>query len=75
MDEIDFVEDQRFHIMIPKTFPGVDAEILDPRNTWKDKDAFDKRADSLAAEFVAKFEKVYGDKNIDPEIVNCCPGK
>lgn len=70
-----FSEDKNFHIMVPNSCPDVDSKILNPRNTWKDKDAFDKRAKKLASEFSAHFDKAYGNKNLDPEIVKQCPGK
>ncbi|MGE5343774.1 MAG: phosphoenolpyruvate carboxykinase (ATP) [Candidatus Omnitrophota bacterium] len=75
LEGVEYREDPRFHIMVPVRFPGVDAELLDPRNTWTDKKAFDEKADKLAKEFSNYFDKVYGNKNIDPLIVACCPGK
>lgn len=70
-----YTEDKLFHILIPNSCPGIDSEILNPRNTWKDKDAFEKRATKLASEFSAHFDKAYGNKNLDPEIIKQCPGK
>ncbi len=75
LEGVEYVEDQRFHIMVPTSFPDVQTEILDPRNTWEDKDAFEKRADQLAVDFSNYFDKAYGNKNIEPEITACCPGK
>ena len=43
--------------MIPAECPGVPAEVLNPRNTWADKDAYDAKAKDLAAQFVKNFEK------------------
>jgi phosphoenolpyruvate carboxykinase (ATP) len=45
---------------MPESCPDVPSEILDPRNTWADKAAYDKKAGELAAKFVANFEK-YSD--------------
>lgn len=75
LNNVEYDEDPLFHIMIPKSCPGVDAEILIARNTWTDKKAYDERANKLAGEFAAHFDKAYGNKNLDPEIVNQCPGK
>lgn len=75
LEGVEFVEDKRFHIMVPTSFPGVDADILDPKNTWTDKDAFETRANQLAEDFSKYFDKAYGNKNIAPEVVACCPGK
>jgi len=76
LDGVEFEEDTRFHVGVPKSCPGLsDASVLAPRNTWDDKAAYDARADKLAAEFSAAFDKQYGSKNLDPKIVAACPGK
>lgn len=54
--------------------PGT-TKILNPRNTWEDKDAYDERAAKLASEFSAHFAKAYGNKGIDPAVAAQCPGK
>ena len=70
------VEDKHFHLQVPVSCPGAeDATILQPRNTWKDKEAYDQRARKLAQEFSDHFDKAYGDKGIDPAIRAQCPGK
>ena len=71
---VEYDEDLRFHVLVPRTCPGVPDEILTPRNTWADKDAYDARADKLAAEFAAHFRLAYGNKQIDPEVMRQCPG-
>jgi len=74
LDEVEFDEDPLFHVMVPRTCPDVHCEILNPRNTWADKEAFDRRASKLAQEFKAHFAKAYGDKGIDPAVARQCPG-
>jgi phosphoenolpyruvate carboxykinase (ATP) len=69
------VEDPLFHIDVPAEVPGVPKELLDARNTWADKAGFDERASKLAREFSDSFDKSYGNKGIDPEVVRQCPGK
>lgn len=44
-----------FGVLIPETCPGVPTEILDTRNTWKNKDAYDKQAKILADLFIQNF--------------------
>jgi phosphoenolpyruvate carboxykinase (ATP) len=46
-----------FGLAIPTAINGVPPEILNPRNTWKDKDAYDAKAAQLAASFIKNFEQ------------------
>jgi phosphoenolpyruvate carboxykinase (ATP) len=48
--------DARFGFEVPTSCPGVPAEILDPRATWADKEAYDAQADKLAHLFVENFK-------------------
>jgi phosphoenolpyruvate carboxykinase (ATP) len=51
------VTDPVFGLIVPKTCHNVPAEILNPKNTWADKTAYDTKAKHLAALFVKNFEK------------------
>lgn len=57
--------DELFNLDVPVSCPGVPAEILDPRNTWDDKAAYDESARRLARmfadNFAAKFRSVSDD--------------
>ncbi|HIQ00965.1 MAG TPA: phosphoenolpyruvate carboxykinase (ATP) [Anaerolineales bacterium] len=75
LEDVEYVEDMTFHILIPKRCPGVPSEVLFPRNTWADKEAYDARARKLARDFSDHFDRAYGDKNIAPAVVTQCPGK
>jgi phosphoenolpyruvate carboxykinase (ATP) len=57
LDKVSYKEHPVFGMMIPEECPGVPLEILNPRETWQDKDAYDKKANELAKEFVTNFEK------------------
>jgi phosphoenolpyruvate carboxykinase (ATP) len=70
-----YEEDRTFHINIPTSCPDVPAAILQPRNTWKDPEAFEKRAQKLAGEFSAHFDRVYGNKGLPEAVRRQCPGK
>jgi len=60
LDEVNFKMHPIFGVAVPGAVPGVPAEILDPRNTWADKGAYDRTAANLAEKFVKNFEK-YAD--------------
>jgi phosphoenolpyruvate carboxykinase (ATP) len=57
--------------MIPAECPGVPSDILNPRNTWADKSAYDARAKFLAGLFIKNFEK-YRD-GVSPEVLEASP--
>jgi phosphoenolpyruvate carboxykinase (ATP) len=50
-------EDPFFGLHIPKTCPDVPTEVLKPRNTWKDGNAYDEKAKYLAGLFHRNFEQ------------------
>ncbi|MGD2120143.1 MAG: phosphoenolpyruvate carboxykinase (ATP) [Gemmatimonadota bacterium] len=55
------VEDPVFGVHVPESCPGVPAEVLQPRNTWEDKEAYDDQARKLAGMFVENFKQFEGD--------------
>ena len=57
--ELDDVETELQPILklkMPKSCPGVDANILNPRNTWADAAAYDRQAEKLRDMFRQNFE-------------------
>ncbi len=75
LDKAGYTDDKTFHIQIPVACPDVPAEMLQPRNTWKDPEAFERRAQKLAGEFSAQFDRVYGGKNLPATVCRQCPWK
>jgi phosphoenolpyruvate carboxykinase (ATP) len=64
LDGVGYVEDPVFGVRIPTAVPGVPAEVLQPRNTWKDPAAYDAQAKRLAGMFrdnFAQFEDSASD--------------
>ncbi len=75
LEGVKYREDRLFHVMVPETCPGVPDKILNPIETWDDRDAYMERAKKLAADFSRHFDRAYGNKGISPEVVSQCPGK
>ncbi|MBI1317750.1 MAG: phosphoenolpyruvate carboxykinase (ATP) [Candidatus Hydrogenedens sp.] len=46
-----------FELQIPKSLPGVDSGVLNPREAWDDAEAYDQAKHKLAAMFVKNFKK------------------
>ncbi|MGJ8641678.1 MAG: hypothetical protein ACSHYA_19975 [Opitutaceae bacterium] len=46
-----------FGISVPDTCPDVPTEILQPRQTWKDTEAYDRKARELATMFQKNFSE------------------
>ena len=57
--------DPTFLIAYPKQCPDVPKDVLCPKNTWKDKEAYEIKSNELAGAFNANFEKYksYADKD------------
>ena len=47
--------DTHFGLAVPVACPNVPSEILDPRRTWPDAAAYDRKAAELAGMFVRNF--------------------
>ncbi|SHH26930.1 phosphoenolpyruvate carboxykinase (ATP) [Cognatiyoonia sediminum] len=52
-----FRKDPNFGFEVPMTCEGVDDQLLNPRETWADKDAYDAQAAKLVEMFSDNFEK------------------
>ena len=63
LEDTDFIPDPNFKILVPAKVPGVDSNILNPRNTWNDKDSYDLKANELITLFKNNFIKYesFGD--------------
>ena len=51
----EFRKDPNFGFDVPVAVPGVDQQILDPRQTWADRDDYDRTAARLVDLFVENF--------------------
>jgi len=57
LDEVEFEPDPVFRVEVPTSVPGVPSEVLEPRLTWADPEAYDAAAAKLAGMFKANFEQ------------------
>ncbi len=71
LDNVQFDNLPVFDLAMPTACEGVPAEILNPRQTWADKAAYDETANNLAGKFVKNFEKFAAETSQD--ILNAAP--
>jgi len=55
LDKVEYTIDPFFGFAIPQQCPGVPEEILMPKNSWKNKEVYEKKAKELSEEFKEKF--------------------
>jgi phosphoenolpyruvate carboxykinase (ATP) len=63
--------DPHFGLNVPTSCPNVPPEVLNPRNTWSDKGAYDAQARKLAGMFVENFKSFEADTT--PEVLAAGP--
>ena len=68
---VKYKHDATFNLDIPQSCPNVPAEIMNPRDTWADKAAYDATAKKLAAMFQKNFAEKY--PNMPANIINAGP--
>jgi phosphoenolpyruvate carboxykinase (ATP) len=57
LEEVDYQLHEVFGLQMPVSCPGVPAQLLHPRDTWKDAAAYDAKADELASRFNKNFRQ------------------
>jgi phosphoenolpyruvate carboxykinase (ATP) len=60
LDAVFYEKHPVFGLQMPTSCPNVPSELLNPRNTWADKSAYDEKANHLANLFNENFSK-YAD--------------
>jgi len=71
LDSVAFEKLPVFDLLYPTSCAGVPSELLNPRATWSDKQAYDETANNLAGKFVKNFEKFATETS--PEILAAAP--
>jgi phosphoenolpyruvate carboxykinase (ATP) len=73
LDNVETWVDPIFGLQVPKHVEGVPAEVLRPRDTWKDPAAYDAKASQLADMFAENFKKY--ESGVTEEVKTAGPGK
>jgi len=71
LDIVNYETHPVFGVSMPVSCPNVPAEILNPRNTWDDKSAYDAKAKNLAQQFIDNFKKY--ESGVTDEILEAAP--
>lgn len=66
-----FRHDSTFNVDVPVAIDGVPSELLDPKATWKDAQAYDRQAARLAEMFIKNQQQRF--PNMDPDIIAAGP--
>lgn len=70
LDDVDYSKDSVFGLHMPVVCPDVPTEILNPKSTWADQSAYDRKAKELAGLFVENIKKFDG---VSDEVVAAGP--
>lgn len=70
LDKAQYRHDSLFNLDVPIKVVGVDSTILNPRDLWKNKNDYDKKALFLAELFINNFKKF---QNIPTEVISAGP--
>jgi len=71
LSDVEYQEHPIFGLQMPISCPNVPNEVLNPRDTWKDKEAYDIKAKELALFFKNNFKKF--EEYANEEIMNGGP--
>jgi phosphoenolpyruvate carboxykinase (ATP) len=70
LKDAEYEEHPIFKLLMPTKIEGIPDEILNPINTWMDKDSYFRTANELADKFNRNFEKF---KSVPQNIKNAAP--
>ena len=71
LDNVKYTTHEVFGLRMPTSCPNVPTNLLNPKNTWKDKDAYDNKSSELAKAFNNNFAQF--EDNANAQILNAAP--
>ncbi len=71
LNDVTFKNHPIFKVAVPSECPKVPSEVLDPKTTWNNDDAYDTKANALAASFKSNFKQF--ENNANKEILEGAP--
>lgn len=71
LDSVRRKEDPIFGLQMPTSCPGVPDDLLDPKATWSDPQAYDRRANELAQSFADNFAQY--KSSVDESVMRAGP--
>lgn len=71
LTKVDYRPDPFFNVLVPVECPGVSKDVLAPRMTWRDGNAYDAKARELAKRFCDNF-KMFSE-GVDRHIIEAGP--
>jgi phosphoenolpyruvate carboxykinase (ATP) len=71
LDGVETSEHPVFGLHVPAEVPNVPSEILDPKGTWSDAEAYDEQAEKLAGLFRENFQKF--ESEVQEEVLKAGP--
>ena len=71
LENVEYNTHEVFGLKMPNSCPNVPSDILSPKNTWNDKDAYDTKANELANAFNKNFAQFA--ENANEEILEAAP--
>ena len=57
LEDVETFPEPHFGFAIPKHIEGIPDDVLNPRNTWEDKEAYDAQAKKLVGMFIENFKQ------------------
>jgi phosphoenolpyruvate carboxykinase (ATP) len=71
LHQVEFYKDPVFGFDVPKSCEGVPSQVLDPANTWGNREEYFRKYDALAARFIENFKLM--QEGCPPNVVEFGP--